>query len=91
MAQEEENRYPNVCVPHTPLIREAGQPQDKDTLLRVCLSVPACLPALPGSKQRCAAGVSPPTQTGGASVTINSPGIFWGKRLTEDREEGRGD
>lgn len=43
MAQEEENRYPNVCVPHTPLIREAGQPQDKDILLRVCLSAPACL------------------------------------------------
>lgn len=45
MAQEQEHRYPNVCVPQTPLVRKAGQPQDKDThsLGRVCLSMPACL------------------------------------------------
>lgn len=97
MAQEQEYKYSNVCVPQTPLARkgrtaaEQGNPAPSEG---ACLSAPArpgCTSCSPGFQTGVLPECLPPTQAGPASVTINSPGLFLGKRIREDRKEGHGD
>lgn len=96
MAQEQEYKYSNVCVPPTPRVRKAEQQQNKDAQLLlkgVCLSRPACLaafPALPVPNRGVLQNFLPPTQTGGASVTIHSPGLFLeGKESEKTGRKGK--
>lgn len=92
MAQEQEYKYSNVCVPN-PTWQER---QNKDAQLPLKgsasggLPALAAFPALPGSKQRCAAELSP-THTDRRSQCDNSFSrtILGGKESEEAGRKGK--
>lgn len=89
MAQE--SKSPNIPMlvypqPHSSGKAEQQQNKDPQLLLRG-LPALAVSPALLGSRG-VLQNLLPPTQTRGASVTINSPGLLFGEK-NQRRQEGR--
>lgn len=93
MAQEQEYKHPNVCVPTPHLSRTAGQQQEEGppTAPEEGLALGTCLPwphfMLSSVPNRSVLTFLPPTETYSASVTGEVLRMFLGRRIREDRNE----
>lgn len=83
---------PNPTCQEGRTAAEQGRTAPSEGGLPLTACLPCCVSCSPGSKQRCAAELSP-THTDRRRQCDNSFSrtIFGGKRIREDRKEGQGD
>lgn len=81
-------------MPQTPGVRKGGQghttPSEWDLPLDASLPWLA-FPVLQVPNTGTLQNLLPPKQTVRPGVTVNSPRLFWGQIIREDRKEGQGD